>query len=145
MRTFLLLFLTTFLGCSAYGSDALFILSRAEDQSTPDTQEMELRFGRTTEKIFVNKDALLTNAQVAKASVLDGDPARLRIQLTEEGAKKFEEITKMSLNKRLAIQINGVLVSAPTVRSVVTGGVLEIAGNMDSDTAEKIAAALNKK
>ncbi|MEO8204643.1 MAG: hypothetical protein ABI615_00580 [Chthoniobacterales bacterium] len=130
---------------AALASDkAIFILSRVAESPTSETREMPLRYGSSVENILVDQNPLLNDTHIASALLIEGPPVRIQIKLTPEGREKLEGITKYSIGKRLAIQMNGQLVSAPTIRSEVSGGVLEIAGNLDYDAAEKIVTALNK-
>lgn len=65
------------------------------------------------------------------------------IQFNDEGAKIFEELTSKNVGKRLAIYIDGQLISAPNVQEAIAGGNAQITGNFTADEAKKLARNLN--
>jgi len=67
----------------------------------------------------------------------------VRLELTSEGSKKFEEATERLVGKPIAIFMDEQLISAPNVREKISGGnaVIEM-GNTDTDTATKEATSL---
>ncbi len=62
----------------------------------------------------------------------------VNIYFNSEGAKIFEELTKENLGKRLAIYLDGKLISAPVVQSVIPGGSAVITGNFTLDEAKQL-------
>ncbi|HRS22677.1 MAG TPA: protein translocase subunit SecD [Candidatus Woesebacteria bacterium] len=65
------------------------------------------------------------------------------LEFNNEGAKLFEAATKKFLNKRLAIFLDDVLVSAPVVNEVIIDGKAVISGDFDNKTAKTLSAQLN--
>jgi preprotein translocase subunit SecD len=63
--------------------------------------------------------------------------------LTKAGAKKFADATTRLVGKQLAIVLDGVVQSAPTVQSAITGGTGEITGNFSESEAKNLAVVLN--
>jgi len=51
--------------------------------------------------------------------------------MTDEGGKAMKATTSQNLRKKLAIVLNGKVVSAPTINSTITKSV-EINGNFDN-------------
>jgi len=88
----------------------------------------------------------LTGKHVKKASVdfnqQDGKP-RVALSFNSEGAKKFGDITKRNVGKRLAIVVDNFLISAPTVQQAIIDGSAVITGNFTVDEAKKLAIAIN--
>jgi len=88
----------------------------------------------------------LTGKHVKKASVdfnqQDGKP-RVALSFNSEGAKKFGDITKRNVGKRLAIVVDNFLVEAPTVQQAIIDGSAVITGNFTVDEAKKLAIAIN--
>jgi len=83
----------------------------------------------------------LKNAQV----VFDGStgvPA-ISIQFSEEGGKKFAEITGRNIGKELPIILDNQIISAPTVQEQITGGNAQISGSFTVDEAKGLAIQLN--
>ncbi|MBI2676393.1 MAG: protein translocase subunit SecD [Candidatus Yanofskybacteria bacterium] len=75
------------------------------------------------------------------ASQLSG--AEVSLELNEEGGKIFKELTEKNLNKRLAIYLDGVPISAPTVQSVIPDGKAVISGNFNISEAKELVTRLN--
>lgn len=64
-------------------------------------------------------------------------------ELTSAGATLFAEATAANVGRRMAIIVDGIAVSAPTVQEPITGGTGVITGNLTRDEAEALAAAIN--
>lgn len=65
------------------------------------------------------------------------------IQFNGEGKDLFKEITKRSKGKRVAIFLDGVVISAPTVQAVIRDGRAEISGGFTLAEAKDLAQRLN--
>lgn len=100
--------------------------------------------GHTGEYYLVPKLAQITgsmlrNAQPALSS--DGTQVTVAFELTPEGGQKFAEVTGANIGKRLAIVLDGVVISAPRVESQIsTNG--QITGNFTADSARELATLL---
>jgi preprotein translocase subunit SecD len=68
---------------------------------------------------------------------------RVEFTLTPEGSGKFAETTTRLIGRQLAILVDGVVLSAPTVQSPITGGQGEITGSYTEAEAKDLAATLN--
>jgi preprotein translocase subunit SecD len=88
----------------------------------------------------------LTGRDLKKARVefdrQKGTPV-VGLQFSDDGAKKFQEITKRNVGKPLAISLDGQVVTAPVVQQEITGGQAVITGNFTIDSARQLAAQLN--
>ena len=97
------------------------------------------------EVLNVEKEVLLDSSDVKIVSVkVDnrGNPT-IDIKLTDDGAKRFGEMTRQNIGRRLAIVIDGKLNSAPRIASAITGGRAEIAGHFTQQEAENLAARIS--
>jgi SecD/SecF fusion protein len=65
------------------------------------------------------------------------------LELTAEGAKKFERATAENVGRPLAIVLDGKVYSAPTVRSPIRDGRASISGRFDQRKAMELASVLN--
>jgi preprotein translocase subunit SecD len=65
------------------------------------------------------------------------------LEFNSEGAKLFEKATKDYLNKRIAIFLDDIPVTYPTVSNVITDGQAVINGQFDIKTAKELSAQLN--
>jgi preprotein translocase subunit SecD len=63
--------------------------------------------------------------------------------LNGEGAKRFGDATTKLVGRQLAIVLDGIVISAPTVQSAITGGSGVITGNFTADEAKNLAVVLN--
>lgn len=93
---------------------------------------------------------ILGEADVAQAEAsLSGGAIRepvVVIELTPEAAGRFEQATARAIRRRLAIVVDGLVVSAPLVMSAIPGGMVQITmGNASPDPsadAKRLAARL---
>ncbi|GAG13699.1 unnamed protein product, partial [marine sediment metagenome] len=71
-----------------------------------------------------------------------GSP-QIALTFTAEGAKKFEDITGRNVEKPLAIYLDEVPLTAPTVREKIIGGNAVITGEFTLSEAKRIVTQLN--
>jgi preprotein translocase subunit SecD len=88
----------------------------------------------------------LTGADLKTASVQfdsqTGKPV-ISLQFTDEGGKKFEDITGRNIGKQLPIILDNQPISAPNVQQQIFGGEAQISGNFTVDEAKNLAIQLN--
>jgi len=108
----------------------------------------QLEFAEVTEKdsqpalaVTGLSGADLKNAQVVYDSQT-GKPA-VSIQFTDEGGKKFEELTANNVQKALPILLDGAVISAPIVQEKISGGQAQISGSFTIEEAKNLAIQLN--
>lgn len=65
------------------------------------------------------------------------------LQFDDEGSKIFEELTSRNVGKPLAIYIDDILISAPTVHEAIAGGKAQITGSFTVEYARELARNLN--
>ena len=65
------------------------------------------------------------------------------IQFNGEGAKIFKDLTSQNVGKPLAIYIDGLLISAPTVQETIAGGKAQISGKFTLEEAKELSRNLN--
>src|SRR6266851_2662047 len=73
-------------------------------------------------KVYVHKEIVVTNWDILEAHLAPQDTTGLIdifMTFTEEGANKMALATRSHLNKPLAIFVDGQLIAAPTVTSVI--------------------------
>lgn len=82
-----------------------------------------------------------------KRATLDFDQRtgapQISLQFDAEGTKKFAEITQRNLNKSVAIFLDGQVISAPTVQTVITDGKAVITGQFTLQQAKELVTRLN--
>ena len=102
---------------------------------------------KAAETLYVQKKVLLDQTDLKSASVITNQPPgklRIDITFTDAGAKRFAEVTRQNIGKRLAIIIDGRLFSAPTINSEIRDGKAQITGNFSEQEANDLAAKINQ-
>ena len=116
----------------------------ADNNETAGWKEMEVR--GSSNSVFVSDEVALTGRHVEKVSFdKDENSPLLLLTLTEEGAKAMGEITSRNLNKKLAIVLNGKVLSAPTIRSTITNNVAITGQLFDSNDLVAFQQAVDNK
>lgn len=105
----------------------------------------------TPSAVAVFKSTGLTGTDLKKANVTFGSSGssvkdsgpQVAIEFTDEGSKKFAEITKRNIGKPLAIFLDDNLVMAPNVNQEIVGGSGVITGNFSTEEAKNLSIQLN--
>lgn len=104
----------------------------------------------TIQDILNAKSTGLTGADLKSAQVSYGQGgqkiqsgAEVTIQFSDEGAKKFAEITKRNIGQPLAIFLDQEPVTWPIVNQEIIGGNAVISGNFNAQSAKQLAVQLN--
>jgi preprotein translocase subunit SecD len=83
---------------------------------------------------------VLTDASVSPGSATEG--MAVEFVLDARGAKQFGQTTSANVGRRLAIVLDGMVESAPTIREPITGGRGQITGRFDFKEAQDLANVL---
>jgi protein-export membrane protein SecD len=85
--------------------------------------------------------------QFSQAGIQNGGGLQSRpiisLRFNSEGAKLFEELTRDNVGKTIAIYLDGILVSAPTVNTAISGGEAIIEGGFTLEEAKETVGRLN--
>ncbi len=95
---------------------------------------------------LIPKKTNLTGKDLKSTSVVfDPNSGKPQVQLifTNEGSKKFADITGRNINKTLAIVLDNQLIESPTVNQQIVGGNAVITGNFTTQTAAALSTQLN--
>ena len=116
---------------------------RVEIPNVSDPNEILRIIGSPAQLYFKDEDgnviiegAMVKNAQAAQDE--NGKPC-VSFELNDEGAKLFAEGTAANLGKTISIELDGEVISAPTVNSVISGGQGQITGSFTADEAKTLA------
>jgi len=104
----------------------------ADDNDTNGWHKMKVH--GSDNSVFVSSEVSLHGAHIEKVSFfkdLNGNPS-VGLTLTEDGAKAMRETTSKNLKKKLAILLDGKVVSAPTIQSTISSEV-QITGRFDKN------------
>lgn len=66
----------------------------------------------------------------------------VNIRLEEASAERFAVFTRAHIGTRLAVMVDGVVISTPMINDAITSGNLVISGHMSMAEAERIAHAI---
>jgi bla regulator protein blaR1 len=107
--------------------------AEADEIPDPDHKDKPLR---------VLKPILLDGKDVARAyQAKSGKDPALGIDLTDAGGEKLKKITTDNINHRLAIIVNGQLLTAPTIRTTISKSLVITAGQKQF-TPEKVQSLI---
>lgn len=100
--------------------------------------------GKTGNLEFVGPDevVILTGKDVKKASArFDANTGQnvIDLELNDSGTKAFATATQKFLNQKIAINMDGVQLTNPTVEAVISNGQAQISGSKDLAEAQKNA------
>lgn len=118
-------------------------ISDALEEKVPDNMELK-ELGR--EKLLLEKKADLTGEYLETADVrFDqssfGQPI-VAMKLKGDGVKKFADLTKNNIGRRLAIVLDGKIYSAPSINEAIPSGEAIISGRFTADEARDLAIVL---
>ena len=117
---------------------------RVEIPNVTDPNEILRIIGSPAQLYFKDEDgnviiegAMVKNAQAAQDE--NGRPC-VSFELNDEGAKLFAEGTAANLGKTISIELDGEVISAPSVNSVISGGQGQITSTtFTADSAKTLA------
>ncbi len=125
----------------------LLSASTEEDATLDITQLQALQDQRYVATALTGKYLEKSQLQFSQAGVQYGGDLQSRpiitLRFNKEGADLFEELTRENVGKTIAIYLDGILVSAPTVNTVISGGQAIIEGAFTLEEAKETVGRLN--
>jgi preprotein translocase subunit SecD len=109
----------------------------------------ELLFEREGQPLLLKKQVVLTGDSISDAQPgfdnQTGEPA-VHITLDGKGARIFQQVTRESVGKRMAMVLiekgKAEVITAPVIRSEIGGGRVQISGRMTTTEAQDVALLL---
>jgi preprotein translocase subunit SecD len=109
----------------------------------------ELLYDREGQPLLLKKQVVLTGDSISDAQPgfdgQTGEPA-VHITLDGKGARIFQQVTRESVGKRMAMVLiekgKAEVVTAPVIRSEIGGGRVQISGRMTTSEAQDVALLL---
>ncbi len=120
-------------------------LKDAEAGQVPEGYELKLNKKEGGGSVLVSKESVLGGDAVKDARVdFESTNMQPKISLTfnDKGAKDFGDLTTAHVNERLAILLDGEVLSAPNIREPILSGTAEITGEFKFEEASLLALAL---
>ena len=105
----------------------------------------KLQFEDGSEEVIVSKRIILNGDNLIDAKTTvnpETNETVVSFNLNRVGAKKFAKATTTGVGKRLAIILDGKIISAPGVREPIIGGSGQISGNFTFQSATDLALLL---
>lgn len=116
---------------------------RVEIPNVSDPNEILTIIGSPAQLDFVDEagNVLMDGSMVENAAAAQDENGSycVSFKLNSEGSKLFAEATAANLGKTISIQLDGEVVSAPTVETVIAGGQGQITGSFSAEEAKTLA------
>jgi TonB family protein len=126
-------------GFAAQGGTSLEV-RLAETEPAPGLREAEL--DGSDRRVYLRPDAVVTGADVTSARVTDaGGQYSISVTFSTPASNRLAAATKSHIGRPVAILLDGRVISAPTLRSIIRGSAV-ITGDFTRAQAERIAAGL---
>ena len=131
-------------GCSSGPKPLALEFRVAEDSPGEGLSEMYVPL--MDRSVYVHPDAAIDAAHIDTAVVYAQDEHFLvDLQFTAAGTAAMTELTAANIGKRIAILVDGEVVSAPICRAAITAGRAVINGDFGEAEATRIADGLNRR
>jgi preprotein translocase subunit SecD len=119
---------------------------RLVDES-PAGDAPEMLIKGTDERVRLAQEVVVERADIVSAQAQvnpNGQSYDVLITVTPEAAGRLRTVTANNIGKRLAIVIDGVVFTAPTIQAEIPDGKVLVSGNFSSSEAYDIADRLNQ-
>ena len=113
-------------------------------ETTPTLDLQPVRIAGTDRVLYLHREAIVTNDDVAAARVMPGEQPstfNVAVTLTAAGGERMRAATAGHIGRPMALLIDGDVVMAPTVRAAMSTQVL-ITGNVTRAEADRIASGV---
>ena len=138
----------TLAGLAATAADtSVFQVRLVLDAPAAGSEQMTFQGIDGTASTFnVQKMPLLDLMDVESASVTEengtGQPM-VKVTLTPAGSKRLQEASKANIHRRVAVVIDGKILSAPVIQAELTGPNLPITGSYSAELAKELVGKIN--
>jgi preprotein translocase subunit SecD len=120
-----------------------FAVRLAEDAPAPGLEEATVEGSDRT--IYLHPETIVGNGDLAKAQVIEGAAGfGVAVTLSDDGAARMYRATSSHINRPLAILLDGVVVTAPTVRGPIAASAV-LDGDYTRAEAERIALGIQPR
>ena len=116
-----------------------------ESGSTDNDQKYKVR--GSDEELALDEKVLFDQTDISSAAAVKNEYGAyvVEFQLTDDAAQRFSDLTERSIGKRLAIIVNGEVITAPVIQMQISGGKGQISAIGDEKEARAIAGKLSGK
>ena len=112
-----------------------------------ETEPLTLAGRGQSETLHVEKAVVLDQSSLLSVDVTHRskpEDSRVMLKFTESGKQRFAQATREGKGRRLAIVIDGQVLSAPVINTEITDGNAEISGNLNYEELDDLAARLRQ-
>ncbi|HLI67009.1 MAG TPA: M56 family metallopeptidase [Caulobacteraceae bacterium] len=111
--------------------------------AAPSTRGLTMR---VVDERGVVKQPVIAGDMVIEARAVVGEQGEqvVRFTLTPEGARRLAALTRANIGGRLAVVVNGAVMSAYVIRGEISGGAGEISGHFTPAEATRVATLINQ-
>ena len=134
------------------GTTAKLTFHMVDEEDTVSLKANKAPFGKIIVQDYINpeiKYLVEKKSRVGGENLVDAnasfDPSEghaVSFRFDTTGAQKFGKATSANVGKRFAVILDGVVITAPVIRSPITGGSGIISGNFTSQEASDLAVLL---
>ncbi len=134
------------------GKTAKLTFHMVDDEDVRSLSVNRAPFGKLIVSDYLNKDIkylVEKKSRVGGENLIDAnasfDPSEghsVSFRFDTTGAQKFGKATSENVGKRFAVILDGVVITAPVIRTAITGGSGVISGNFTSQEATDLAVLL---
>ncbi|HEV3138813.1 MAG TPA: M56 family metallopeptidase [Pirellulales bacterium] len=101
--------------------------------------------GNKEDLVYLHQTPIMTRDDVDRAgAILDGDHVAVEIKFTNRGQERIGRATAENIGKRLAIVVDGKVISAPKIRGKITDSA-KLTGRFGKDEAELLARSIRPR
>ncbi|PYT03340.1 MAG: hypothetical protein DMF60_18750 [Acidobacteria bacterium] len=107
----------------------------------------EAAIEKTGEKVYLHKEIIINNEDIGEARAVESSWSRdfeIEIVFSNRGAEKMARISLANTGKRLAIIVDGKVISAPFLRGQIADKA-QISGAFTKEAAEELASKIKSK
>ena len=114
-------------------------------ESAPAAGLIEATVQGSNQKIYLRPEAIVTSPDVTSAQVIDAGGGRysVGVAFTAPASNRLAESTKIHMGRPVAILLNGRVIAAPVVRSMIRDSAV-ISGDFTKAEADRIAAGFGR-
>jgi TonB family protein len=114
-------------------------------ESSPAAGLVEAVVQGSDRKVYLQPGSIVTSADVTSAQVIDAGGGRysVGVAFSAPASNRLAESTKVHLGRPVAILLNGRVIAAPIVRSMIRDSAV-ISGDFSKDEADRIAAGFGR-
>jgi preprotein translocase subunit SecD len=98
------------------------------------------------ESVTVRRKVVISGRRILRASSTFDPSGRptVAIQFDSQGADDLAAVTAANTGRRIALVVDGVLISAPRVQGTITARSIQLTGGMTPETASEVAVRINQ-